>query len=228
MVGGAPKPAAIDCGPLGQSKCNDPGGCNPYICFPAPNLCLPVHGTVICGADIDCPERAPICITWTGDSTCVTEPELDCLCASAAGKSLIPRCAAVMGGKRACLRGGGICDGVPCCEGSTCVQGADGMARCQEPCSTAADCQTGCCQSQGAAGGKVCAVGASCCQPQDAPCDETKQFCCADATCVIFVDLPGQQLCKKTCTQNGDCPTGCCAPLGDSGVRACLDKSYCR
>ena len=48
--------------------------------------------------------------------------------------------------------------------------------------------------------------------------------CCAGATCA---SAGFGFFCARACVLDTDCPSGCCAPLAGSSVRACLALTFC-
>jgi hypothetical protein len=64
------------------------------------------------------------------------------------------------------------------------------------------------------------------CWPEGGPCNTATDFCCAGFSCASTSTEPGYH-CKKDCTAHGECPSGCCAPLANTGISICLDPIYC-
>jgi hypothetical protein len=225
-AGGKPKAAAIACGSLGQS-CFNNDECAGVSCLyytglfdDNPGICVPSQTGLSCGSDAACDADKPICIRYsTGTAgTCVTEPELDCVCAGELGATAVPRCTEPGASERVCIQPGGSCDLVPCCTGALCTTGADGTPYCEQTCDSADDCDTACCVAD------RCAPNVDCCSRDDGPCGvgSTSQ-CCSGYTCSTFSEVTA---CHKDCTRDADCAPGCCAPL-DTGKMVCLGEDLC-
>jgi hypothetical protein len=224
--GGKPKPAPIACAQLG-AECMFTSDCAPgYVCLATPGICVPVRAFNYC-ADSSCPAETPLCITYTGSSggLCVSEPELDCTCATQKGMTAVPRCQA-LGGARACIQPDGLCDSVPCCSGSACVAGADGTLRCAASCGKPDDCATLCCQPAASGTVGVCAAAEACCHKDGAACGTANDYCCTGYTCVTL-GSGNPSSCQQDCTAHDQCATGCCAPLTGSTKSVCMPQSQC-
>lgn len=62
------------------------------------------------------------------------------------------------------------------------------------------------------------------CAAVDEPCTQSKD-CCGSPSQSTICTL-GEQVCRKVCMANGDCATGCCAPLGN-GKSICGSQKKC-
>lgn len=131
----------------------------------------------------------------------------------------------------ACHGENGICGTSTdfCCEGFACgTTNLDPTPHCMKVCAGHAECATGCCAPLGDSSFMVCLPQLFCpeifCSTEDQPCASDIP-CCDGLACAVFDTTTS--VCKKICTQHEDCPTGCCAPLGRSGISACLPQSFC-
>jgi hypothetical protein len=118
-----------------------------------------------------------------------------------------------------------------CCEGYAC--GTTHLVQtphCMKICTGHAECATGCCSGLGDSGITVCLPQVFCpdifCGVEDQSCG-LDEPCCDGLACAVLGTTQTTSLCKPVCTQHAECATGCCAPLGSSGVSACLPQSYC-
>lgn len=134
-------------------------------------------------------------------------------------------------GTLACREEGTSCEfASDCCAGSSCVGTSTepGGYRCKRNCAAHGECSTGCCAEVGLPS-SVCLDRLFCpssvCRQEEAACQDDFG-CCGGLACAVFDAQTSA--CKPVCTQNTDCPSGCCVPLGTSEVSVCLDAVYCR
>lgn len=119
-----------------------------------------------------------------------------------------------------------------CCDGYTC--GTTHLIQtphCMKLCTQHTECTTGCCTGLGDSGITACLPQVFCpdlfCGALDQGCG-TDTPCCDGLACAILGTASASTgVCKQVCTQHTECSTGCCAPLGSSGVSVCLPQSYC-
>jgi hypothetical protein len=118
-----------------------------------------------------------------------------------------------------------------CCDGFTC--GATSLQSgyyCMKNCVAHGECSTGCCAPLGDSGITVCLDQVFCpsifCHKAEEPCLDGLP-CCEGLACAVFGTTTQTSACKPRCTDHAECATGCCAPLGDSGIKVCLGQSYC-
>lgn len=134
-------------------------------------------------------------------------------------------------GSLACRDEGASCESATdCCAGASCLSTSteSGGYRCKRNCTNHSECQTGCCARVDGLTSLVCLDPVFCpgsCHPEEAACQHD-YHCCAGLACAIFDKQTSA--CKPVCTQGADCPSGCCVPLGQTGVSVCLDAIYCR
>jgi hypothetical protein len=135
------------------------------------------------------------------------------------------------GAAPACLNLQQTCDdSSQCCSGLFCntTGPAPEWIGCQKPCATSAECPSTCCLPfQGQNHGfctdpKWCACGATA-----ARCGSTLPKCCDTHVCLGGDAQATFYECKKKCTQNTDCDTGCCVAIPNLNISACLAASYC-
>jgi hypothetical protein len=116
-----------------------------------------------------------------------------------------------------------------CCGGFICVASTStDYSGCRQPCTTAADCASGCCipfanlPDKGFCGdAKLCQ-----CAGEGETCGGTRQ-CCGGQSCSTF-DSTGALACHKLCTQNSDCTTNCCVKVNGTSDSVCLPaKPWC-
>lgn len=132
---------------------------------------------------------------------------------------------------------GGMCTGVGtacdaaqpmCCSGLICVAstGPD-YAGCREPCTTAADCKSGCCIPFANIPDKGFCGDAQLCQcaALDETCGGARQ-CCDGFTCTTY-DSTNRLACRPKCTKNSDCDTNCCIAIPTTPDSACFMASWC-
>jgi len=236
-LGGKPKPAAIECGSLG-AQCLPGGSCGSGVsCLmytgnlfsSDPGLCAPLHGSAInCAGDSGCSAQTPICMTYTQGTagTCVSEPELDCVCKDPFGSATVTRCQSTLQSGRACIAQGGKCDQVPCCSGEICKADTTGQAVCQLACTSDSDCTSNCCSRAPNSSIGVCGAAADCCSSQGGACGSAGDHpCCSASTCISFGTDP--YACAKICTADSDCGTGCCVPVSNANHSSCAPKEQC-
>jgi hypothetical protein len=77
-----------------------------------------------------------------------------------------------------------------------------------------------------AAAGGDAGQGSFACWELGGLCNTPTDFCCAGFSCASTSTEPGYH-CKQNCTAHGECATGCCAPLANTGISICLDPIYC-
>lgn len=131
-----------------------------------------------------------------------------------------------------CREEGQSCeDATDCCAGSTCAGTSTepGGYRCKRNCTAHVECQTGCCALLTGTTTTVCLDRAFCpsvfCHEEEQSCADD-YVCCEGFACAVFD--PETSACKPVCERNTDCQSGCCVPLGNTGVSVCLDEIYCR
>jgi hypothetical protein len=136
-------------------------------------------------------------------------------------------------GQPICHVENGACDTSDdlCCEGYAC--GTTHLVQtphCMKICGEHAECTTGCCSGLGDSGITVCLPQVFCpdlfCSSEDQRCG-IDEPCCDGLACAVLGTAQPTSLCKEVCTQHSACATGCCAPLGGSGVSVCLPQNYC-
>lgn len=115
-----------------------------------------------------------------------------------------------------------------CCEGFACgTTNSEPTPHCMKKCASHGECSTGCCAPLGDSGITVCLSRLFCpdifCSAEEQPCASDAP-CCEGLACAVFSTT---SVCKRVCTRHEECATGCCAPLGTSGTKACLAESYC-
>lgn len=215
-----------DCGGIGDTCPNGLAGCSTkstcqlegYVCIPS----LPAGATAL-------PSRTaetPYCAAYT----CMTFEEASCFCTGEAGK-VTPSCSSPSALAGLCAGKDSSCASKACCDGLTCVD-TNGGKRCEEPCSSASECSTGCCTDRYDTGVSICAEMTAC----TTPCKKRGQACnggdlntptdCCRGTCVGS-DNPDFGGCRPTCTTSADCDTGCCQLFSDSSNGFCTDAKYC-
>lgn len=133
----------------------------------------------------------------------------------------------------ACHTAGGPCNTAIdyCCAGFSC--GSTSLEpgyHCLKNCSAHSECATGCCAPLGDTSITVCLDPLFCpavfCHQAEQTCLDGLP-CCEGLACAVFGTTTESSACKPVCTDHGDCATGCCAPLGDSGTQVCLEQSFC-
>jgi hypothetical protein len=167
----------------------------------------------------------PYCLAYT----CMTYEEASCFCTGDAAK-VKTICAdgpkAVAG---LCASRESSCLNTSCCDGLVCVPESTGKATCFEPCTNHEECATDCCTDLKDTGQTVCALKTECVDP----CSKEGDICtqdqrCCQGVCVINTANPDFLGCRRACTSNEDCQTGCCQRFPDSEDGFCTDARYCR
>ncbi len=67
--------------------------------------------------------------------------------------------------------------------------------------------------------------GTDTCTLLDAPCGTSLPDCCEGALCTAF-DAE-QPACQQLCEDDTECPSGCCALVGDSATKVCSPATEC-
>lgn len=129
-----------------------------------------------------------------------------------------------------CIALGSPCDPNTsiCCSNDICVSSTSpDYAGCRQPCTTAADCASGCCIPFANLPNKgFCGAALLCqCAGQDETCGGTRH-CCSGFACSTF-DSTGALACHKSCTQNSDCTTNCCVKVTGTADSVCLTPNFC-
>ena len=81
-------------------------------------------------------------------------------------------------------------------------------------------------------GERVCSDG-ECIDPGGASCDAVGEACDASSCCgaALCAQYSGEAssftVCEAICVLDGECPSGCCLPLGDSGSSTCAPAELC-
>lgn len=203
-----------DCGSIGDTCPNGIFDCSSKsMCQLEGYVCVPLAPKTS--------DPRPYCMAYS----CMSFEEASCFCTGAAAKQY-PKCAdgpgAVVG---LCAATGASCASKACCDGLTCMPGT---AICQRPCSTNADCPSGCCFDEDNNGKAVCADTSLCtssCGKVGASCTNSAECCtglCNGSTTVS--DWIG---CRRPCTTNNDCSTGCCEMYTSGNSGFCADARWC-
>jgi len=113
-----------------------------------------------------------------------------------------------------------------CCSG-LCDQPTTttGPAVCAAPCTTGADCNSGCCASLQNTAQMACSpIGfcANTCHSGGGACAASTD-CCLNYECVTT----NGGTCAATCTSDSQCQSGCCAPLSTGGS-VCSAVQFCQ
>ena len=153
------------------------------------------------------------------------------------GADAAPPDASVVGdsgsGVPACHGENGVCGTSVdyCCEGYACgTTNLEPTPHCMKMCVGHSECSTGCCAPLGDSSITVCLPQLFCpdifCSTEDQACVGDVP-CCDGLACAVFDTTPPTSVCKRVCTRHEECATGCCAPLGTSGINVCLAQSFC-
>jgi len=202
-----------DCGGIGGTCPNGIFDCSSKsMCQLEGYVCVPLAATTS--------DPRPYCMAYSSMSF----DEASCFCTGAAAKQY-PKCAAGPGAVLGlCAETGASCASKACCDGLTCMPGT---ALCQRPCTTNADCPSGCCFDEDDTGHSVCAeaslctsscgkVGASCTKPAD----------CCTGPCNTGTNVSDWLGCRRPCTKNTDCSTGCCEMYTSGTSGFCTDARW--
>jgi hypothetical protein len=161
----------------------------------------------------------------------MTFEEASCFCTGEAAE-VTPSCSSPEALAGLCTGPDGSCAERACCDGLTCLD-LGTSKRCEAPCTTSAECETGCCTDLYDTGVSVCAELDACenvCKKRGEACTQgsstTPDDCCR-GSCVESQN-PDYAGCRPNCTTNEQCPdTGCCVLFSDSTNGFCADAQYC-
>ena len=215
-----------DCGgigdlcPEGILGCSTKSSCQleGYVCIPA----LAPGATSLPGRTAE----TPYCAAYT----CMTFEEASCFCTGEAGK-VTPSCSSPSALAGLCAGKDSSCSSKSCCDGLTCVD-TNGGKRCEEPCSSASNCSTGCCTDLYDTGVTICAEMSACttpCKKRGEACNggdlDTPTDCCRGGC--NQSENPDFDGCRPRCSTSADCDTGCCMPYEGGASGFCADAKYC-
>jgi hypothetical protein len=216
-----------DCKGIGN-LCPNLSGCiaGGSSCQLEGNVCIPALVPGASSLPAKSMER-PYCAAYT----CMTFDEASCFCTGEAAKTE-PDCTSPAALAGLCKGKGGSCGAAgTCCDGLSCVDHG-GYSACEEPCQTAADCESGCCTDLYDTGVTICAKLAAC----ENPCKKRGEVCeqgsattpnnCCQGDC-LKSETPDFDGCRPHCRKNEDCDTGCCRQYSDSNEGFCVGADWC-
>lgn len=218
---------AADCGGIGDA-CQGLFGCGERSqCQSVGDVCIPALEPGATSLPAKSAER-PYCAAFT----CMTFEEASCFCTGEGGMD-IAGCESPSALAGLCQSRGGGCDEDPCCDGFSCVDDGSGRRICDQTCTTAEECETGCCTDLHDLGYQVCADQAACenpCKRRGEACtpgtSTTPNDCCRGAC--LESENPDWAGCRPRCDTDADCPeTGCCMPFTGETSGFCTDAVYC-
>jgi hypothetical protein len=194
-------------GNLCSSGCGSAGGRRER------NVCIPFQ---------DVGGSANACTPYCAAFACMSFDDASCFCTGEAAAQN-PACAcgpAALAGL--CAAEGGSCANTPCCDclGLRCVTDSVSGTVCRQPCSSDADCATGCCDT----GAGTCHDALYCnCVGTGQTCGSGGPDCCPGTSCLTFSsDGSGPFSCYANCNTQADCATGCCSlPIQGQTYGAC-------
>ena len=216
-----------DCHGIGN-LCPNLSGCEMgSVCQLEGNVCIPAYDPNAGSLPSKSMER-PYCAAYT----CMTFDEASCFCTGEAGKT-DPRCTSPAALAGLCQATGFGCEGEQtCCDGLSCIDRGP-VSRCEQPCTTGTDCESGCCTDRWDTGVMICAEQEACtnpCKKRGEACeqgsDTTPNNCCRGSC--LESENPDYAGCRPTCNTAADCPeTGCCVPFSNVDHGFCADALYC-
>ena len=215
-----------ECGGVGNLCPNLSGCAELSTCQLEGNVCIPSFDPSA-GMLPSRTAATPYCAAYT----CMTFEQASCFCTGEAG-AMYPDCSSPSalaglcnGERRTCTASS------PCCSGLSCVDRGS-FSVCERPCTTGAECESGCCTDRYDSGTLSCADADACanpCKKQGETCtpgtSTTPNDCC-QGSCVESTN-PDFSGCRRDCTTNADCDTGCCQLYADSTNGFCAAPLYC-
>jgi len=131
-------------------------------------------------------------------------------------------------GGGSCLAAGAECTSTPnaCCSGlCDAPTTTTGQAYCAAACTTAADCESGCCAVVANSTVMACSPRGFCANT----CSGASGACTANTDCCENFECVGTNggTCAAICTSDTECESGCCAPLSNASVSVCSAGQFC-
>ena len=131
-------------------------------------------------------------------------------------------------GGTSCLAAGTECTSTPnaCCSGMCdAPETTTGQAFCAASCSSASECQSGCCAPVQGSSQMACSPIGFCANT----CHGASGACTANTDCCLNYECVATNggTCAAICTSNSQCQSGCCAPLSNASVSVCSAPQFC-
>lgn len=213
------KPA--DCGGVGEACVFQTCDTSRATCQLQGNVCIP--NTLVNGQPPPKSPERPYCFAYT----CMSFEEASCLCSGPLAADFSECRAGPGAASGACVDVGYDCRSSACCADLVCVHAEPTDIKCQEPCASPSECDTGCCTDLKDTGDLVCAAAEACANP----CKKAGESCtderdCCRGTCVTSTN-PEIAGCRQRCDTDSECDSGCCARFPNNETGYCLAARFC-
>ena len=215
-----------ECGGVGNLCPNLSGCAELSTCQLEGNVCIP-NFDPSAGMLPSRTAETPYCAAYT----CMTFEQASCFCTGEAG-AMYADCSSPSALAGLCKGDGRTCTAMDaCCSGFSCVDRGS-YSTCERTCTSGSECESGCCTDRYDTGTMICADAEACTNP----CKKTGEACmpgssttpndCCQGSCVQS-ENPDYAGCRRDCTTNADCDTGCCSPYANSTRGFCTAPLYC-